>query len=74
MGAISDIPGIPGVPDPRNLKVKISRGSGMGPIHPGYALLVLLAFAFFVVVFWMILFYKRQKHKENERILFLTSY
>ncbi|CAL1288245.1 unnamed protein product [Larinioides sclopetarius] len=69
-----EIPGIPGVPDDRKMKVRISRGSGMGMIHPGYILLVLLAFAAFVGIAWLIAVYKKEKDKNDKRVLFLNSY
>ncbi|KAG8198451.1 hypothetical protein JTE90_022187 [Oedothorax gibbosus] len=64
-----------GVPDARDLKLKISRGSGMGIISFGYILVVLLAFALFVVVMVLIIYYKREETLRNqERTLFLSPY
>ncbi|GIX72268.1 hypothetical protein CEXT_228671 [Caerostris extrusa] len=65
--------GIPGIPDKREMKFKISRNSGMGPIHPGYILLALLAFTFFVIIMGMVICYKRDKDKK-ERKMFLIPY
>ncbi|GFQ95697.1 hypothetical protein TNCT_96951 [Trichonephila clavata] len=66
---------VAGVPDSRQLKPKISRGSGTGVISFGYAVVVLLAFVFFIGVFIMIVYYKRAKGIRNkEKTLFLTSY
>ncbi|XP_015918810.1 uncharacterized protein [Parasteatoda tepidariorum] len=51
---------VPGVPDDRKLKTKISRGSGVGVIPFGYIVLVLIAFALFVFLMGLALFYKRE--------------
>ncbi|GFT87577.1 hypothetical protein NPIL_88111 [Nephila pilipes] len=66
---------VAGIPDSRQLKPKISRGSGTGVISFGYAVIALLAFVFFIGVFIMIIFYKRERGIRNkEKTLFLTTY
>lgn len=73
--AITQAYTIPGVPDERDIHVKISRGSGTGLISFGYAVVVLIALALFIFLIGLILCYKRDRGiRSEEKTIFLERF